>query len=204
MKAILFIILFFLKTSLIAQLNFLDKKMRKYEIDYKGSQKIMLLKKSDVFYGEVVNYITKYGKTTKTISEQIEIKEQIAKKLLFELYKIGLDSLNVVNCVFLPGMSSMEEIEDCIKKYGDNKNCLDGTYTSIKIQVNDSIRKFGFDCLSKDEKIDSTTLKRRRQALKALRLIDKELNLDELKKKFKEKLGKGTYGGEGNYFIKIR
>lgn len=44
MKAILFIILFFFKTSLIAQLNFLDKKMRKYEIDYKGSQKIMLKK----------------------------------------------------------------------------------------------------------------------------------------------------------------
>jgi len=205
MKNIFTLIIFILFSQLIiSQTDFKDNNERIYEIDYKGSQKIVLEKNSsNVFKGKVINTVNKYGLFNRTISKRVKIKSEIAKRLMTELYLIGFDSLNVIDCTFLPELlnKTFEEREAYINKYGDNRHCLDGTTTYYKIQVKDSVRDFYFDCLHKDEMIDSTTLPRRELALKGLKIIDKEINLEHLNSDFWKSLGRGTYGGDGPYYI---
>lgn len=176
MKCIILLISILISSLLFSQ-KIPSHVITYYEFKFCDSPQslILLEKKNNKYLGYIHTDLEKErgNKSYKKIEKKIKISYEQSEKLILELKKTDIDSLN--------------------KNYDDKEFYLDGDYLVIKLLQNNKIEKYGFDEIypASSKKVEKTPLRNKIQGW--LTIIDNELNLKEQFSKIKSRLPKGTY-----------
>lgn len=187
-----------------------------YEIDYEGFQKVILKQTIDNKYeGYFVNHTTKFpsrlsrkfGAKSKKISDTRVLNTDLTQKLILKLDSIGITSINKINCYSIisrKGGTSKEKIDDFYNCEKHTVNCLDGDHTYFKIIIDNSVKKFNFNCLCVNEKIRPRITEDRIKAIKIINILDEYLNFKKSFSGFISKLKRGRYSYYGPASLRIK
>lgn len=177
MKGIVLLISILISNFLFSQ-KIASNVLKYYEFKFCDSpQSLVLIEKRNSKYLGYIHFNLKKekgNKSYKKIKKRIKISSEQTEKLILELKKAEIDSLN--------------------RSYDDDKEFyLDGDYLVIKLLQNNKIEKYVFDETYpvSSKKIEKTPLRGKIQSW--LSIIDNELNIKEQFSKVKSKLSRGTY-----------
>lgn len=177
MKGIVLFISILISNFLFSQ-KISSNVLKYYEFKFCDSPQSLVLieKQNNKYLGYIYVHLKKErrNRSYKKIKKKIKISSEQTEKLILELKKAEIDSLN--------------------RSYDDDKEFyLDGDYLVINLLQNNKIEKYVFDEIYTvgSKKIEKTPLRNKIQNW--LTIIDNELNLKEQFLKIKNRLATGTY-----------